>query len=71
MALTGAGYVAAFAAMVVSIQKRNITGIRAVIIADFIISIPARTVIGFAIALIGFGLTFAPSVGAYFGYREP
>ncbi len=60
------GYIATFAAIVWSILNRSITGLRAAIVVDFVISIPAKAFIGFAIALIGMGLSFTPSVKKYF-----
>lgn len=69
MLYTMLGYIAAFAGIVASILKRSIVGIRLAILADFLISIPAKAIIGFAIAVIGMGLTFTASVRAYFAYR--
>lgn len=69
MLLTMAGYILTFAAIVASILKRNLIGVRVAIIVDFLVSIPAKAPIGFAIALIGFGLTFTTSVKAYFAYQ--
>ncbi len=63
------GYVATFAAIVISILKRSIVGLRAAIVVDFIISIPAKAFVGFAVALIGMGLSFSGPVKAYFGWR--
>lgn len=69
MLLTMGGYMVAFAGIVASILKRSLPGIRVAIAADFLMSLPAKAPIGFAIAFIGMGLTFAPSVRAYFAYR--
>ena len=69
MLYTAFGYVVAFAAMVASILKRNILGLRAAIVIDFLISVPAKAPIGFAIAVISMGLTFTGAVKAYFAYR--
>ncbi len=66
---TTLGYIATFAAIVTSILKRSIVGLRAAIIVDFIISIPAKAFIGFAVALIGMGLSFSGPVKIYFGWR--
>ena len=69
MLYTMFGYMAAFAGIVMSILKRNILGLRLAIIADFLVSIPAKAPIGFAIAAISMALTFTASVRAYFAYR--
>jgi len=63
------GYIATFAAIVVSILKRSVTGLRAAIAVDFLISIPSKAFIGMAIAIIGMGLSFTPPVKAYFAWR--
>lgn len=63
------GYVATFAAIVTSILKRSMVGLRAAIVADFLISIPSKAFVGFAVALIAMGLSFARPVKAYFGWR--
>lgn len=64
------GYIATFAAIVTSILKRSIIGLRAAIVIDFLISIPAKAFIGFAVALIGLGLSFTNPVKEYFAWRE-
>jgi hypothetical protein len=64
------GYVATFAAIVTSILKRSIVGLRTAIVFDFIISIPSKAFVGFAVALIGMGLSFSGPVKEYFGWRE-
>ena len=69
MLLTGLGYALTFAAIVASILNRNLTGMRAAIIADFAVSIPATAFIGFAIAVVSMALTFTRPVRAYFAYR--
>ena len=63
------GYIATFAAIVVSILKRSIIGLRVAIVVDFLISIPAKAFVGFAVALIGLGLSFTKPVKAYFAWR--
>lgn len=65
---TTLGYIASFAAIVTSMLKRSIIGLRAAIIVDFIISIPAKAFIGFAVALISMGLSFSGPVKAYFAW---
>lgn len=64
------GYIATFAAIVTSILKRSIIGLRAAIVVDFLISIPAKAFVGFAVALIGMGLSFTQPVKAYFAWRS-
>ncbi|MGR3837408.1 MAG: hypothetical protein ACU0A2_03560 [Cognatishimia sp.] len=63
------GYIATFAAIVASILKRSIIGLRVAIVVDFLISIPATAFVGFAVALIGLGLSFTEPVKAYFAWR--
>ena len=64
------GYIATFAAIVTSILKRSIVALRVAIAVDFLISIPAKAFIGFAIALIGMALSFSGSVKTYFNWRN-
>ncbi len=64
------GYVATFAVLIASILKRSIIGLRAAIVIDFLISIPAKAFVGFAVALIGLALSFTPPVKAYFAWRS-
>jgi len=70
MLYTMFGYMAAFAVMVFSILRRNILGLRIAIAVDFLISIPAKAFIGFAVALIAMALTFTKPVTDYFGYKS-
>ncbi|WP_171210939.1 hypothetical protein [Ruegeria sp. HKCCA5426] len=63
------GYIVTFAAIVASIVKRSIIGLRAAIVTDFLISFPAKAFVGFAVALIGLGLSFTQPVKAYFAWR--
>lgn len=63
-------YIATFAAIVTSILKRSIVGLRAAIAVDFLVSIPSKAFIGFAVALIGMGLSSSGPVTKYFGWRE-
>ena len=63
------GYIATFAAIVASILKRSIIGLRVAIVVDFLISIPAKAFVGFVVALIGLGLSFTKPVKAYFAWR--
>ncbi|WP_170326482.1 hypothetical protein [Ruegeria arenilitoris] len=69
MLYTMLGYMVTFAFIVASILQRSMIGIRAAIIVDFLVSIPATAVIGFIIAILSMGLTFTASVRAYFAYR--
>ena len=69
MLFTAIGYMVTFAAVVASILKRNMIGIRVAIVADFLVSIPAKAPIGFLVAAISMALTFTPSVKAFFAYR--
>lgn len=64
------GYIVTFAAIVTSILKRSITGLRTAIAVDFVISIPAKAFVGFAVAVIGLGLSFSRPVKDYFNWRE-
>lgn len=64
------GYIATFAAIVTSILRRSIIGLRAAIVVDFLISIPSKAFIGFAIAVISMGLSFTQSVKAYFAWHS-
>lgn len=69
MLYTAIAYVMTFGAIVISILKRSLIGIRTAILLDFLASIPATAIIGFVIAIISMGLTFTASVRAYFGYK--
>ena len=62
------GYIVFFAAMVASILKRNLLGLRVSIVLDFLTSIPSTAVIGFVIAIASMILTFSKSAVAYFQY---
>lgn len=62
-------YVAAFAAMIVSILKRNITGLRLALLADLGISLYVVAPIGFVTFALSMALTFTNPVRAYFAYR--
>lgn len=56
------GYLAMAAGIFYAIRKKHLFGLRAAILLDFIISIPATAVVGFAISAVSFGLTFLPTV---------
>ena len=64
---TLAGYVVAFGAIVVSILKRNAWALRAAILLDLIISLPAKAYIGIVIASVSLLLTFTRSARRYCG----
>lgn len=64
------GYIATFAAIVTSILKHSITGLRVAIAVDFLISIPAKAFVGFAVAAVGMALSFSAPVKAYFAWRK-
>lgn len=66
MVYTGAGYVASFIALVFFILQRNITGVRAIIVLNILIALPAKAYIGIMVALISFLLTFSKKVKHYF-----
>ena len=48
------------------LHKKHIWGLRATLVVDFLVSIPASAFIGFAISLISLGLTFSPKVKNWF-----
>ena len=64
------GYIFTFAVIVTSILKRSIKGLRAAIVVDFLISIPAKAFVGLAIAVIGLGLSITKPVKAYFAWND-
>jgi|GEM_PF-2124892 len=70
MLYTMIGYILTFAAIVYSILNRNLMGIRIAIVVDFLVSIPAKAPIGFAIAVISMALTFTKPVLAFFAYKK-
>lgn len=63
---TASAYVILFAFMVRSILTKNLPALRLLIIIDFIVSIPAKAYIGFAVAIISMGLSFTGMVRKYF-----
>ncbi|TCL08107.1 hypothetical protein BXY66_0140 [Shimia isoporae] len=69
MLLALALYVAAFGAIVASILKRNITGIRLALLADLGVSLYVVAPIGFVTFAVSMALTFSKPVRAYFAYR--
>ena len=66
MVYTGVGYIISFVALVHFILRRNIVGLRMVILINVLIAIPAKAYIGILVAVISAGLTFAPRVKDYF-----
>jgi len=63
---TAFGYVLTFAMLVFFILKRNLMGVRATIVVDFVISLPSKAFIGIVFAIIAMALTFHKKVRAYF-----
>ncbi|ANQ51999.1 hypothetical protein MY04_4664 [Flammeovirga sp. MY04] len=59
-------YIINLIGMIVSALNGKLQLFRAIIIFDFIISIPAKAVIGFVVAVYSFGLTFHPKVKEFF-----
>jgi len=66
MIYTGIAYIVSFAFMIRFIIKRNYNGVRAIIILNSLIAIPAKAWIGIGVAIISFALTFNKKVKAYF-----
>lgn len=66
MLYTAAGYIMSFVALVYFIRKRNITGLRVIILLNVLISLPAKALIGIGVAIISIGLTFTKKVKNYF-----
>ena len=64
------GYLVAFSAIVYSILKRSLMGLRTAIIADFAVSVLAVAPIGFVVAAISMLLSFNQAVKSYFSYRK-
>lgn len=60
------GYLAMAGGIFLAIRKKNLAALRAALIADFAISIPATAVIGFVVSAVSAGLTFLPSVRNWF-----
>lgn len=67
MIYTGIAYIALFATLVFCILKRNIMGVRAVLIITLLASLPASAYIGIVVSLISLALSFTAQVKAYFG----
>lgn len=66
---TAFGYIILFGAMVYSILNRKVWGLRASIILDFLVSIPATAIAGFLISIISFIVSYRKSAKAYFEYK--
>lgn len=68
MIYTGIGYIVSFAVLVFFILKRNIMGVRGVLFANILISLPAKAIIGIVVAVISLLLAFLnEKVKTYFG----
>lgn len=63
---TAFGYILTFGAMVFFILRKNILAVRVIIGIDLLVSLPIKAIIGIAIALVSFLLSFNPKVKAYF-----
>lgn len=63
---TASAYVVLFGFMVRAILTKNLIALRLLLIIDFIVSIPAKAYIGFAVAIISLGLSFTNTVKRYF-----
>ena len=66
MLYTAAGYILSFIALVFFILKKHLIGVRAIILLNILISLPAKAFIGIAVALISLGLSFTQKVKNYF-----
>ncbi len=63
---TACGYVATFSIIVFSILKKNIVLFRLIIIADIIISIPAKAIIGISISVVSVIISLNKKIQNYF-----
>ncbi len=63
---TAFGYIASFLALAYFILTKNLKGMRAVIVVDFIISLPSRAYVGLAFAVIAFALSWHSKVKQFF-----
>lgn len=66
MVYTGIAYLASFILLVVSIFKRNIVLLRGVLIANILIAIPAKAIIGIVVAIISILISFHKNIKAFF-----
>lgn len=66
MIYTGVAYIVSFILLVFCILKKNITGLRIILILNFLIAMPAKAYLGFIIAFISIVLSFHKKVKAYF-----
>jgi hypothetical protein len=64
---TAGGYALSWVAVMLSILKKSIWGLRIAILVDFGISLPTKAFIGLAIAAVSFGLSFHKKIKAYMG----
>ena len=66
MVYTGISYIISFIFLVLSILKRKINALRAMLVINILIAFPADAYIGMLFALISMGLSFSKKVKAYF-----
>lgn len=68
MLYTGVAYITSFIPLVFFILKRNITGLKAILLLNILIALPAKAIIGIVVAIISLGLAFFnQKVKDYFG----
>ena len=67
MLYTAAAYTLSFAVLVFCIRSRNGLGVRAVILLNVVIALPAKAYIGIAVAIVSMVLTFRSANKRYFG----
>lgn len=66
---TALTYMALFGAIVTSIIKKSIWGVRIFVILDFLVSVPVVAVIGFIISIVSFTMTFTKTAKQYFASK--
>lgn len=66
MVYTGIAYILSFAALVGFILKKNITGLRVMILINVLIALPTKAYIGIAVAIISIVLSLTGRVKTYF-----
>ena len=66
MIYTGVAYIISFTALVFFILKKNIMGLRIILILNFLIAIPAKAYLGFVVSIISLILSLNKKVKAYF-----
>ncbi|OHX64290.1 hypothetical protein [Flammeovirga pacifica] len=63
---TAGFYIINLIGMIITALNGKLQLFRAIILFDFMVSIPAKAVIGFVMAVYSFGLTFHPKLKEYF-----